>query len=427
MKKCLLYIVSLGALAVASPLTLQEAIDMAKSNNSQIKAEKAKVEMAESGRVEARSRFLPKVSLSASVTKINDPITIDLSKMQGPLSEVAGASAYSKAYLSAYDMAYTSAYNDAVKQAMAAGLDEATAKSMVDQRADEIRSGVMGSNKVNTLAQQAADSYSDAAKKKIEESDFGMKVQDDVFFNARVTVVWPIFTGLKIYSAYDAAKENVNARKAEFDMAQNAILMDVTTKYFMLRLAEELTVLRQTTMTNLEEHLERSKKLEEGGQISKAERLRAEVALAEAQNALEDALRDQSLARMALASLLHTDTSISATTPVEAPELDRSLEEFKQMAREKHPGLRQLRTERKRSHDAVRAARADWFPTVALFGYRELYTKDLTILEPEWAVGAKAQWDLPILGGAESRAKVSSAKAMERSLASKEEQTSRAS
>ena len=423
MKKCLLYIVSLGALAVASPLTLQEAIDMAKSNNSQIKAEKAKVEMAESGRVEARSRFLPKVSLSASVTKINDPITIDLSKMQGPLSEVAGASAYSKAYLSAYDMAYTSAYNDAVKQAMAAGLDEATAKSMVDQRADEIRSGVMGSNKVNTLAQQAADSYSDAAKKKIEESDFGMKVQDDVFFNARVTVVWPIFTGLKIYSAYDAAKENVNARKAEFDMAQNAILMDVTTKYFMLRLAEELTVLRQTTMTNLEEHLERSKKLEEGGQISKAERLRAEVALAEAQNALEDAVRDQSLARMALASLLHTDTSISATTPVEAPELDRSLEEFKQMAREKHPGLRQLRTERKRSHDAVRAARADWFPTVALFGYRELYTKDLTILEPEWAVGAKAQWDLPILGGAESRAKVSSAKAMERSLASKEEQT----
>ena len=126
---------------------------------------------------------------------------------------------------------------------------------------------------------------------------------------------------------------------------------------------------------------------------------------------------------MALASLLHTDTSISATTPVEAPELDRSLEEFKQMAREKHPGLRQLRTERKRSHDAVRAARADWFPTVALFGYRELYTKDLTILEPEWAVGAKAQWDLPILGGAESRAKVSSAKAMERSLASQEEQT----
>ena len=423
MKKCLFYIVSLGALAVASPLSLQEAIEMAKANNSQIKAEKAKVEMAESGRVEARSRFLPKVSLSAGVTKINEPITIDLSRLQEPMSEMAGAAAYSKAYLSAYDMAYSKAYNDAVDQAMAAGLDKATAKAMVDQKASEIRNGVLSNPEANALIQQAANQYGAEASKKIDKTDFGMKVQDDVFFNARVTVVWPIFTGLKIYSAYDAAKENVNARKAEFDMAQNAILMDVTTKYFMLRLAEELTVLRESTMKNLEGHLERSRKLEEGGQISKAERLRAEVALAEAQNALEDALRDQSLARMALASLLRTDTSITATTPVEAPELDRSMEDFKQMAREKHPGLRQLRTERKRSHDAVRAARADWFPTVALFGYRELYTKDLTILEPEWAVGAKAQWDLPILGGAESRAKVSSAKAMERSLASKEEQT----
>lgn len=424
MKKCILYIVSLGALAMASPLTLQESLDMAKSNNSQIKAERAKVDMAESGKTEARSRFMPKISLSASVTKINDPIIIDLSSLQEPLSDIAGAAAYSKAYLSAYDIAYSTAYDNAVKQTMNAyGLDEATAKSMVDQKADEIRSGVMGSKDVGDLAQKAAGEYGEAASKKIKDTDFGMKVQDDVFFNARVTVVWPIFTGLKIYSAYDAAKENVNARKAEFDMAQNAVLMDVATKYFTLRLAEELTVMRETTMKNLEGHLERSKKLEEGGQISKAERLRAEVALAEAQNAYEDALRDQSLARMALASLLRTDTSITATTPVEAPELIRSMEEFKQLAREKHPGLRQLRTERKRSHDAVSAARADWFPTIALFGYRELYTKDLTILEPEWAVGAKAQWDLPFLGGAESRAKVSSAKAMERSLASKEEQT----
>ena len=424
MKKCILYIVSLGALAMASPLTLQEALDMAKSNNSQIKAERAKVDMAESGKTEARSRFMPKISLSASVTKINDPIIIDLSSLQEPLSDIAGAAAYSKAYLSAYDIAYSTAYDNAVKQTMNAyGLDEATAKSMVDQKADEIRSGVMGRKDVGDLAQKAAGEYGEAASKKIKDTDFGMKVQDDVFFNARVTVVWPIFTGLKIYSAYDAAKENVNARKAEFDMAQNAVLMDVATKYFTLRLAEELTVMRETTMKNLEGHLERSKKLEEGGQISKAERLRAEVALAEAQNAYEDALRDQSLARMALASLLRTDTSITATTPVEAPELIRSMEEFKQLAREKHPGLRQLRTERKRSHDAVSAARADWFPTIALFGYRELYTKDLTILEPEWAVGAKAQWDLPFLGGAESRAKVSSAKAMERSLASKEEQT----
>ena len=371
---------------------------MAKSGNSQIKAERAKVEMAESGKDEARSRFMPTVTLSAGVTKINDPINIDLNEVRSGIISVHGAEAYQNYYRTGYEAAYA----------------EAREKGAPEDMAIPMAKGVGDS--VGNLAKMKTESSLDSAL-----PDFKKKVQDDVFFNARLSVVWPIFTGLKIYSAYDAAKENVNARKAEFDMAQNAILMDVATRYFSLRLAEELTLLRETTKRNLEGHLERSKKLEEGGQISKAERLRAEVALAEAQNALEDAQRDQTLARLALASLLHTDTSITATTPVESPEEYRSIEELKAMAREKHPGLRQLRTERKRSQAAVSAARADYFPTVALFGYKELYTKDLTMLEPEWAVGAKAQWEL--FKGGETHSKVSSAKALDRSLASMEEQT----
>lgn len=341
---------------------------------------------------------MPTVSLSAGVTKINDPIAIDLNEIRSGIITVHGSEAYQSYYKTGYEKAYAGYTGAGVPQEMA----------------QQMASGVGDS--VGALAQKVTESTLDSAL-----PNFKKKVQDDLFFNARLSVVWPIFTGLKIYSAYDAAKENVTARKAEFDMAQNAILMDVATKYFTLRLAEEMTVLRESTRQNLASHLDRSKKLEAGGQISKAERLRAEVALAEAENALEDALRDQSLARMALASLLHIDTSISATTPVESPEVTRSMEEFKQLAKEKHPGLRQLRTERKRSQAAVNAAKADYYPTIALFGYKELYTKDLTILEPEWAVGAKAQWDL--FKGGETRSKVSSAKALDRSLASVEEQT----
>ena len=421
MKKSVFWVLFGVVASQAASLSLQDALEMAKVGNSQIKAERAKVDMAESGRTEARSRFMPSLTLTASVTKIDDPINIDLKALQKPMADLAGASAYSKAYISTYNGAYAKAYQDAITQARAAGMGDEAAKAYVDSRSAEIWNGVVTSKD----SRDAAIQYADAAEKqysdKINNTDFSMKVQDDVFFNARLTAIWPIFTGFKISSAYDAAKENVNARKAEFDMAQNTILMDVATKYFMLRLAEELTVMRETTMRNLEEHLERSKKLESGGQISKAERLRAEVALAEAQNAYEDAMRDQSLARMALASLLHTDTSLTATTPVEAPEVTRTMEEFKHLAKDNHPGLRQLRTERKRSQDAVSAARADYYPTIALFAYKELYTKDLTILEPEWAVGAKMQWDL--FKGGETRSKVSNAKALDRSLASMEEQT----
>ena len=411
--------------AFAAPISLSDAISMAKANNSQIKAERAKVDMAESGQTEARSRFMPQLSLTASVTKINDPIYIDLGQIQQGLSGLADgiatvgpAAVYSKAYIEAYNKAQAG-YEQAYNAALAQGMDETRASAFAQDR--------LGGS-AQEIAQQAAEKYAadskqqlDAAKAQIDDADFRMKVQDDVFFNARLTAIWPIFTGLKIYSAYDAAKENVNAKKAAFDMAQNTILMDVATKYFTLRLAEELTVLRESTKKNLEEHLARSKKLEEGGQISKAERLRAEVALAEAENALEDSYRDQTLARLALASLLHTDTNITAITPVMAPEQTYGMEEFKQLAMDRHPGLRQLRTERKRSQDAVSAARADYFPTVALFAYKELYTRDLTLLEPDWAVGAKMQWDL--FKGGETRSKVSNAKALDRSLSSMEEQT----
>lgn len=414
----------------AEALTLQEALDKAKVSNTKIKASKEKIAVAESGQSEARARFMPTVSLTAGVTMIDDPISIDLNQIRSGIIGVHGAEAYQNYYSQAYDAAYALAYDEAYqqaydatyKQAIAAGLPEEKATAMAEDKGKEI-----ATSKGKEIAESKGKEYGNIAQKETEETlddklpSFEKKVQDDIFFNARLSVVWPIFTGFKIKAAYDASKENVQARKAEFDMAANTVLMDVATKYFTLRLAEELTTLREETAKNLTEHLERSKKLEEGGQISKAERLRAEVALAEAQTALDNSRRDQSLARLALASLLKTDTNLTAVTPIAMPEDVHNMEAFKELAKEKHPGLRQIRVERKRSQAAVTAARADYFPTIALFGYKELYTKDLTILEPDWAIGAKLQMDL--FKGGDTRAKVNNAKAVERSLAGMEEET----
>ena len=102
MKKSVFWVLSGLVAAQAASLSLQDALEMAKAGNSQIKAERAKVDMAESGRTEARSRFMPSLTLTASVTKIDDPINIDLKALQKPMADIAGASAYSKAYISTY-------------------------------------------------------------------------------------------------------------------------------------------------------------------------------------------------------------------------------------------------------------------------------------------------------------------------------------
>lgn len=388
-----------AVLTMAEPLTLSNAIAKARANNPKIQKERTSLDAAESERTEARSRFLPELSISGRVTKINDPITIDLNPIRQAMIGIHAAEAenpYSAYYLGAYKGAYELAY----KQALGAGADEATAAATADAAATKYASENAKQVGYTTLDEKLPS--------------FETKVQDDLFFNLRATVVWPIFTGGKIWSAYKAAAENKDAKQAEFDMAENNVLVEVCERYFMLRLAEEMLKLREESLANMEAHLKRAKELEEGGQMSYAERLRAEVAYYEAETERDNADRSVSLARLALANSIHGDTALTAVTPIGVPESFDNLETWKERAVKNHPALRQLRVQKKRSERAVTAARGDYFPTFALFGYKELYTKDLTILEPEWAVGLQMNWVL--FKGGETASKVSKAKSTERSL-----------
>lgn len=394
-----------SALVFAEPLTLTDAVAKARANNPKIQKERTGLDVVESERSEARSRFLPEFSISGRVTKINDPIVIDLNPIRTAMIGIHSTEAsnpYSAYYLGAYQGAYKQAY----QAALAGGAPEAMAASIADTEAKK---------------------YADANAKQVAATtlneklpSFETKVQDDVFFNLRATVVWPIFTGGKIWSAYKAADENKDAKQAEFDMAENTILVEVCERYFTLRMAEEMLVLRDETLKNMEAHLKRAKELEEGGQMSYAERLRAEVAYMEAETERDNANRNVSLARLALANSVHSDTAISAVTPITLPESYDNLEVWKERAIKNHPALRQLKVQKKRSARATTVARADYFPTLALFGYKELYTKDLTILEPEWAVGLQMNWVL--FKGGETASKVNKAKATERSLSYMEAQ-----
>lgn len=389
----------LSSLVMAESLSLSEAISKARANNPKIQREKTSLDAAESERTEARSRFLPELSISGRVTKIDDPIVIDLNPIRTAMLGIHSAEAespYSAYYLGAYKGAYQKAY----QQALAGGADEAVAAGVADQAATKYAQENARQIGYSTLDEKLPS--------------FETKVQDDLFFNLRATVVWPIFTGGKIWSAYKAADENKEAKQAEFDMAENNVLVEVCERYFTLRMAEEMVKLREESLANMEAHLKRAKELEEGGQMSYAERLRAEVAYSEAETERDNALRNASLARLALANSVHGDTAISAVTPITLPENYESLDVWKERAVKNHPALRQLRVQKKRSARAVTVARGDYWPTLALFGYKELYTRDLTLLEPEWAVGLQMNWVL--FKGGETASKVSKAKSTERSL-----------
>lgn len=335
------------------PLSLRDALREAQEHNPQALAADAAVRQAEGEMATARGRLLPEATLNARVTRIDEPIVLDL---------------------------------DPIRDAMIA-----------------LHSPPMGSIPAANL---------DAAL-----PHFQSTVQNELYYNATASVTWPIFAGGRLWASYQAASQNIEARKADRDAARNSVAIEVCSRYLGLRLASELVTLRDQTRATLQTHVENARRLEAGGQIAMAERLRAEVALAEAERDLDDAMRDQSMARLALANSLSGDTLITATTPLDSVHAPASLAELQAKAQSNHPGLRRLTIEDKRAGHGIDAARGEWMPVISLFGKRELYTDDLTLFEPTWAVGANLQWNL--FSGGQSYGKNVSAKATRRELAEK--------
>lgn len=234
--------------------------------------------------------------------------------------------------------------------------------------------------------------------------------QQRQFGNLSAQATWPIYTGGRIRAGIDAAEAAEAAGGAVLERTGGELRLELVRRYFGQQLAEQALAVRVATRDGLHRHRENALKLEREGQIARAERLRAEVALAEAERDLEEGRRDLDMAGAALAALLASDDPVRALTPLPALPALPPLAQVQQRAREHNPGLREARLQQRRAEAGARAARGELGPTVALFGKRELYTRDLTLLEPDWAVGVAVS--LPLFDGGQRRSRRAAADAL---------------
>ncbi|HYD51168.1 MAG TPA: TolC family protein [Gemmatimonadaceae bacterium] len=244
---------------------------------------------------------------------------------------------------------------------------------------------------------------------------FVARVQDDAFTTVTLNATLPVFTGGRLLAGVRAADAGVESAAALERSAVGEVATELAQRYFGLQLARESHRTRRATRESLAHHVERARSLERHGQIARAERLRAEVALAEAERELQQAARDEELARIALASTLSVDDVVVPTTPLFRVRALAPVDSFRALARLGHPALARLAAERRRAHAGVAAARGELLPAVGLFAQRELYTRDLTILQPTWAAGVQAS--LPLFQGGQRLARLGGARAQERQVA----------
>lgn len=318
--------------ASAEKLSLTDAIQRALDSNREIKASSASVEAAKSSYDGAIGKYLPSLELSANSIHLNKDINIDLSDLR---TAIIGSSATAATVASG---------NPAAGSATASALQGSLPA-------------------------------------------FELPVLEQNFTTASINLTQPIFTGGKITANKNAKAELYESSKTEEADTQSRILVELVQQYFMAQLASEVKNVRQEALSSLQEHQRIADALLAQGQLSKAQKMKVDVALADAETALSKSARDEQLARQVLANTLDRPAAdFTLTSKLRLAPLE-SQETYASAAQDGNYGLKQIQHKKKLLAAKETAAYAEYMPTIALVGSYEVYKKNLSDLTPQWFAG----------------------------------------
>jgi outer membrane protein TolC len=207
------------------------------------------------------------------------------------------------------------------------------------------------------------------------------------FWRAEISATWPIYTGGKVAAANRAAEARVRDVEHARRMTEDELSTELVRRYFGLSLALSARDVRAEVLSGLDKHLHDATRLEEEGLISRAERLHAEVARAEADRQVKRAEQDVEIARAGLANILSQAEAGDPASPLFLVADIEPLADLQREAQAKQPAFGRLAAQRDLAEQALKAERGRFLPDVYLFGTRELHPAGITILDPKWAFG----------------------------------------
>ncbi|MFA7658830.1 MAG: TolC family protein [Candidatus Gastranaerophilaceae bacterium] len=226
-------------------------------------------------------------------------------------------------------------------------------------------------------------------------------LQDENLWLTTAGATWNIFTGGKILALNAAARAKLEATNEKYRLVTNDLTAELVKRYYGLRLAEDVVTVRKQVYETTKKHLEDAKKLEKAGIIPKSERLHAEVAFAQAEREFEASVRDKNIVEEGLKTLIKADNvdlkgiEIIPSSLLFVYNSDfAKLDEFKRLALEKNPNLKQMDAKKKLAQANYRSEVANYSPTVTLFAYDVLASQNQSYQIPSWAVGGTVNWML---------------------------------
>ena len=309
----------------------------------------------------AWARLFPEVRIDAMYTHMNEPMVLDLDPIRGAMIALQSQNAVSFAGVESMltqGRPLTDAERVAVRNSAVAALDGAL-------------------------------------------PHFKEVLKEENFLQGAVTVRQPLFAGGRIIAGIQAARAQSDLARAKYEAQREGILAEVAERYLSVQLAGENVRVRRQALEAVRKHVLRAERLLAQGVIARHDKLRADVALEEAERALFEAEEQQRIAGAALAASMGVDDlsvvaadSIGGIADGIYPhpwETEGKANEGMNLADNAvgdNAGLRQLRAAEQALHQKSRARFGEYLPTVYGFGMYNLFDHYMIEkAEPKWAVG----------------------------------------
>src|SRR5450830_220997 len=200
--------------------------------------------------------------------------------------------------------------------------------------------------------------------------------------------MWPIYTGGRLDAVKGLASGMTREAEAERIEAEEKLATLVAQRYFQLLLAKRVVAVRAEVTAGVIEHQRDAAKLEKGGLISRAERLRADVALDGARSEEAQARSDAEVAQVALDRLLDARGQVRPGTPLFVNSLPvGSLQSFISTGLRENAAWKKIDSKRFQTEQALRLHGKEFSPSVFAVGNYNLNRGSEKLVRSNWAVG----------------------------------------
>lgn len=232
-------------------------------------------------------------------------------------------------------------------------------------------------------------------------------------YQSQLTVEQVVFDARQTSRGVQAARFTRQIAGEDTRRSHSDIILNVLRSYFGVTLAEKNLEVARQSVDSARADLERADSIYRSGRSTRADSLALRVHLADMAEQHIRATNDLAVARAALNDALGVslDRTFELTTPLEssvgAPE--GTLEEYRRLAAENRPELRQAELARRLARTQQQIAGANYWPQVVFQGIVEADTENFaTRGGANWFTAVTLRWNL--WNGGETKARVEEAR-----------------